>query len=80
MGEAEMKKGITRSGGSKVKIDVLQCQKEIALGTFSDQDRQTLDRMLPGIYDSLVKRSAKSAALSKASDLPVRDGPNTTGG
>jgi hypothetical protein len=58
-------KGITRKGAG-VRIDVLACQKEIAAGTFSDQDKRTLDRMLPGVYDQLKSRAVEAAREGKA--------------
>ena len=51
---ARMKQGITRRGGAKVTIDLLECRKEIAAGTFTEADRETLERILPGIYETLL--------------------------
>ncbi len=64
-----MKQGITRLGGSKFKIDVLQCEKEIAAGTFSDVDIKTLERHLPGLYDSIRTRT-KTAPEQTARTKP----------
>lgn len=60
-----MTKGITRKGAG-VRIDVLACQREIQAGTFTDSDRQTLERMLPGVYERLKSRAGEAAHEGKA--------------
>lgn len=59
-----MKQGVTRLGGAKVKIDLLRCQEEVVAGTFSEDDRATLERILPGIHKTLVRRALEKGEQS----------------
>jgi hypothetical protein len=57
-----------RRRGRQVEIDVLACAREIEAGTFSDAQKATLDRMLPGVYNEILKGIAlrKLAERNKA--------------
>lgn len=64
-----MRSGVTRKG-HKVTLDLLACQKQIAAGTFSEQDRQTLERILPGMHKTLSAR-ADEATRANSLRFPV---------
>ncbi len=47
-----MKIAIKRKG-NKFSIDVLECQRQIKAGTLSAEDRALLNRVLPGVVESI---------------------------
>lgn len=63
MAERRRVYGIHRAG-SKVKIDVLACRREIEAGTFSAADQLTLERMLPGVYEELQRAHERDSSLA----------------
>lgn len=60
-----MKRGVSKKGAG-FSLDVLQIQKEIAAGTFTEQDRRALDTILPGLFNVLKSRAAEAAREGKA--------------
>lgn len=55
-----IKRGIIRKGAG-LAIDVVQVEKEIRAGTFTDSDREKLERILPGLYRVIKKRAEREA-------------------
>ena len=60
-----MKQAVKRLSGGKVRIDVLAARDELAAGTLSDQDRATIERMLPGFIDRLAQGGRPPDAASE---------------
>ena len=48
-----MKKQAVKRSGTKVTLDLLAVKSEIEAGTLSQEDRDTIERMLPGIIEGL---------------------------
>jgi hypothetical protein len=59
-----MKKQAVKRTGTKVTLDLLAVKGELEAGTLSQEDRDTIERMLPGIIEGL------SAAVKPAEVKP----------
>ena len=59
-----MRKEAVKISGTKVSIDLLAVKRDIEAGTLSKEDRDTIERMLPGIIEGL------SAAVKHAEVKP----------
>lgn len=62
-----MRKEAVKRSGTKVSIDLLAVKRDIEAGTLSKEDRDTIERMFPGIIEGL------SAAVKP----PVEQAPQT---